>query len=170
MTARVQLSVNADGCDVDALVYCGAVTVTISADQDWDAFVAEAVAQEWVGVEALSGVSGDVGETVVANAAAFGQSVADTVASVKTWDQATDAQRTLAMADCEFTPNGSRLSRERLADGRPRFVPLTVDFLLKQGDLTVPIQDAGLAELLGVAPGERAPLAEVRNRILARRR
>lgn len=164
--ATTGLMVNDDACDVDGLVYCGALTVTVAAGEVWDEFVAKAVAQEWVGVEALAGQPGTVGSAVAANVHAFGQSVADTVASIHTWDREAGARRYLAAVDCEFGPDGSRLSRHRLRDGSPRYVPLKVSFLMKQGERTAPIHHEDLAALLGVEPGTRAALAQVRDRVL----
>lgn len=160
------ITVNDDGCDPTGLVYCGAVTVTVAAGEPWDGVVARAVAEEWVGLEALSGLPGTVGEVVAANPQLFGQSPGDTVAAVHTWDRQQQARAYLAMVYCEFGPDGSKLSRDLLADGTPRFVPLKVSFLLKQGDLTTPIRDQKLAELLGVSEGARVPLRQVRERLL----
>lgn len=147
--------VNADGCAVDDLSFCGAVTVTVPSGMRWADFVALAVEQGWVGVEALAAVSGTVGEAVARGAGAYGQRVADTVASVRAWDHATDRQRTFAMADCEFADSSSRFSRELGLE------ILDVAFLMRQGDLTTPVRDPELASLLGVALGGRAPLSTV---------
>jgi UDP-N-acetylmuramate dehydrogenase len=151
--------VNDDGCAVDDLSFCGAVQVTVPAAVPWDDFVDLAVQEQWVGVEALSGVPGTVGEVVARNAAAYGQRVGDVVASVRTWDLDTDRQRTFAAADCGFTPQGSRVSAGnlRILDGT---------FLMRQGDLTQPIYDETLAGLGGVGPGQRLPLIVVREAIL----
>ncbi len=151
-----EITVNADGCAVDDLSSCGAVTVTVPADVGWDDLVGTAVAQEWVGVEALSGLSGTVGEVVARAGAAYGQRVADVVASVRSWDRVEDRQRTFAFADCRFTSHGSRFT------GTDRYELLDISFLLRQGDLTSPVRDAGLAALLGVERGERVPLGQVR--------
>lgn len=156
-----EVAVNNDGCAVDDLSFCGAVTVTVPAEVVWDDLVAVAVAQEWVGVEALTGVPGTVGEVVARSAAAYGQRVADTVASVRTWDRDADRQLTFAAADCDFDSAGSRLSRSG------RLEVLDVAFLLRQGDLTAPIRDDTLAELLDSPPGARVPLTRVRTAILA---
>ena len=156
MVSGREITVNDDGCDVDDLSFCGAVSVTLPAEARWDDFVALAVEQEWVGVEALSGLPGTIGEVVTAGSAAYGQSVGETVASVRTWDETIDRQRTFAAADCEFAAGSSRFS-----DG-DRYRVLDVTFLLRQGDLTRPITDAALTGLLGIEPGQRAPLTAVR--------
>lgn len=157
--------VDDSACDVDGLSPCGGVTVTAPGDQAWDELVALAVASSWPGLEWLSGTRGDVAEVVRTNATAHGQSVGDVVASVRTWDRSTDAQRTLAWGDCRFGPGTSRL-QELLPDGQERYEILDVTLLFKQGDLTAPLQDEELAELLGVTVGERVRLGAVREALL----
>ena len=44
-----------------------------------------------------------------------------------------------------------------------RFDILDATFLFRQGDLTAPIHDEGLAERLGIGPGGRATLAALRD-------
>ena len=154
------MAVNADGCAVDDLSFCGAVTVTVPADAGWEDLVATAVAEEWVGVESLAGLSGTVGEVVARAGSAYGQRVSDVVASVRTWDRVEDRQRTFTFADCRFAPDASRFAE---AD---RYRLLDVSFLLRQGDLTSPIRDARLAAMLGIESGERVPLARVPAAIL----
>lgn len=161
------VDVNDEGCGVHDLVVCAAVTVTLAAGEPWDEFVASAVEHEWVGVEALSGLPGNVGNVVAANQVQLGQSIADTVASVRTWDRATDSQRTFAMVDCEFEPGSSRFSRELLPDGTPRYVILAAAFLLKQGETTPRVIDPALAKALGIQLGDRALLSRVRELILS---
>lgn len=153
---------NSDGCGVDDLSFCGAVSVTVPAEAVWDDFVAAAVAEQWVGVEALSGQLGTVGEVVAGGRTAYGQGVGEVVASVRTWDQETDRQRTFAAADCEFRAGSSRFNESE------RYRILDVAFLMRQGDLTAAIRDAGLMALLGVEPGERVPLEQVREALVRR--
>lgn len=162
------VSVDSTGCDVDDLVYCAAVQVRVGGDEAWGLLVERAIESEWVGVESLGGVAGTVAEVTRDNVSRYGQAVADTVASVRTWDRAVDAQRTFPLAECEFTPGGSRF-QERLADGSLRYEILDVAFLFTQGQLTAPVTDPALAEALGVETGRRVPLVEVRNVVLSRR-
>ena len=90
--------------------------------------------------------------------------VADTVVAVRTWDRETDAQRTFPLSECGFRPGGSRF-QEVLGDGSWRFEILDVAFLLKQGDLTAPVQDVALAAAVGIQRGQRVPLADVRDAV-----
>jgi UDP-N-acetylmuramate dehydrogenase len=144
---------------------CGGAMVTVAAGEVWDELVATAVARGWVGVEALSGIPGSVGATPIQNVGAYGQEVADTVASVRCWDRVQRAYRTIAAADCGF---GYRTSRFKRDPGR--FVVVEVTFQLRLGDLGAPMQYAELARTLGVEVGERAPSAAVRDAVLGLRR
>ncbi|MGN0064870.1 MAG: UDP-N-acetylmuramate dehydrogenase [Nocardioides sp.] len=155
----------ADADCPDDLACLGAVTVTVAAGEGWDDFVARAVEQGWVGVEALSGIPGSVGATPVQNVGAYGQSVSDTIAQVRVYDRVLRGVRTFAAADCGFDYRWSRFK----ADPQ-RHVVLSVTFLLKQGSLGAPVAYAELARALGVEPGQRAPLGDVREAVLGLRR
>jgi UDP-N-acetylmuramate dehydrogenase len=144
---------------------CSGATVRVAAGEDWDDLVLRAVQRGWVGVEALSGIPGSVGATPIQNVGAYGQEVAETIASVRCWDRQETAVRTLAAADCGF---GYRTSRFKRAPGR--FVVLSVTFQFRLGDLGAPVRYAELGRSLGVAPGERAPMARVREAVLELRR
>ena len=52
---------------------CGGAYVTVAAGESWDVLVERAVAEGWVGVEALSGIPGLVGATPIQNVGAYGQ-------------------------------------------------------------------------------------------------
>lgn len=158
------ISVDDSGCDADNLCWSGAVTVTATADEDWPALVELATRSGWSGVSALAARPGTVGEAVVHNLTAYGQQVADVVASVRTWDLATDRQRTFAAADCGFAPGRSRFLQEP-----GRYDVRQVDLLFRSATLTPPVTDDGLLELLGVGRGARVPLTEVRAAVLSSR-
>jgi UDP-N-acetylmuramate dehydrogenase len=142
----------------------GGVVVTVAAGESWDPFVALAVDQGWVGVEALSGIPGSVGATPIQNVGAYGQEVSAVIASVRVWDRRLRGLRTLAAADCGF---GYRTSRFKADPGR--HVVLEVRFKFRQGRLGAPVTYAELATALGIAPGERAPMKEVRRAVLGLR-
>ncbi|SDD32783.1 UDP-N-acetylmuramate dehydrogenase [Nocardioides lianchengensis] len=144
---------------------CGGVLATVAAGETWDDLVALAVERGWVGVEALSGIPGSVGATPIQNVGAYGQEVAQTIASVRVWDRRLRGVRTFAAADCGF---GYRYSRFKADPGR--HVVLSVTFQLRQGSLGAPVAYAELARTLGVEVGARAPLADVRAAVLGLRR
>ena len=140
---------------------CGGVMVRVAAGETWDDFVATAVERGWVGVEALSGIPGSVGATPIQNVGAYGQEVAQTIASVRVWDRTLKGVRTFAAADCGFGYRHSRFKADP-----SRHVVLTVDFQLRPGTLGAPVEYAELARTLGVEVGQRAPLADVRRAVL----
>ncbi len=143
---------------------CGGVLVRVAAGEAWDDFVATAVERGWTGVEALSGIPGSVGATPIQNVGAYGQEVAQTVASVRVWDRTLKGLRTFAAADCGFGYRHSRFKADP-----SRHVVLTVDFQLRPGTLGAPIEYAELARTIGVEAGQRAPLADVRGAVLGLR-
>ena len=155
----------ADADCPDDLGCLGAVTVRVAAGEDWDGFVAHAVSSGWVGVEALAGIPGTVGATPIQNVGAYGQEVGQVVASVRAWDRRDRTQRTFAAADCGF---GYRTSRFKEEPGR--YLVLDVTFLMRQGTLGGPVAYAELAAALGVEPGARVPLGDVREAVLGLRR
>lgn len=161
--------VDTRGLTVEAEDPCGGATIRVAAGEPWDGVVAAAVEHGWAGVEALSGIPGSTGATPMQNVGAYGQEVSETIASVRTWDRQQGRVRTLAAADCEFAYRHSRFKEERYRGG-PRFVVLEVTFQLRLADLSGPIRYPELARTLGVEVADRAPLARVRDAVLALRR
>ena len=157
------------GVVLEAADRCGGAAVRVAAGEPWDDVVAHAVSRHWIGVEALSGIPGLTGATPVQNVGAYGQDVAGTIASVRTWDRQEGRVRTLASADCEFAYRTSRFKQEQFRDG-PRFVILEVTFQLRLADLSEPIRYAELARALGVEVGARVPVEQVRATVLELRR
>src|SRR5690554_1541891 len=145
--------------DVDADVTlvndgaCGGLTITSAAGVSWDALVARAVAQQWSGFEAMSGIPGSVGATPVQNVGAYGAEVADLLAQVRTWDRHRNEVRTLPLIACEFSYRNSLFKRSMTGgadDGRawtptPRFVILSVTFHERMASLSAPVRYAQLA-------------------------
>lgn len=151
-------------CESDAIAACGGILLTVAAGEPWDDLVKRAVTEEWVGLEALSGIPGLVGATPMQNVGAYGQEVAQTLWTVRTYDREARAIRTFANADCRF---GYRTSRFK---GSDRYLILEVTYQVRQGDLSAPIRYAELARTLDIGQGERAPLTEVRAAVLELRR
>ncbi len=148
--------------DIDS---CSGATLTVQAGENWDALVARAVDEKWNGVEALAGIPGSVGATPIQNVGAYGQEVAQTIASVRAYDRYDRQTRTIAAADCGFGYRSSRFKQEP-----HRFVVLTVTFQLPLGDLGAPVTYTELARTLGAGVGERVPAARVREAVLDLRR
>lgn len=152
---------------------CAGASVTVPAGTPWTDVVDRAVAEGWVGVEALAGIPGSTGATPVQNVGAYGQEVAGVVSTVRTWDRAERRIRTLAVGELGFGYRTSVLKRS-LRDGdvpsrwapTPRFVVLEVGLQLRLGTLSAPIAYAELARRLGVDVGGVAPLVDVRAAVL----
>ncbi|MCB2412959.1 UDP-N-acetylmuramate dehydrogenase [Demequina sp. TTPB684] len=157
---------------------CGGLTITAAAGVPWDALVERAVASKWSGFEALSGIPGSTGATPVQNVGAYGADVSEIIAQVRTWDRATQSVRTLPLMSLGFSYRDSLLKRSMRGgadDGAlwapsPRYVVLSVTFHTRMASLSAPVRYAQLAAALGVQQGERVPITEVREAVLALRR
>lgn len=165
--ARRDISVQDDGM-------CGGVSVTVAAGVPWDQFVARAVHEGWVGIEALSGIPGSTGATPIQNVGAYGAEVADVLALVRVWDRLEQRVCSIPRVDCQFAYRDSvfkRSMRGGAPDGAvwhptPRYVVLDVTFQMRHGDLSAPIRYAQLAAALDTQEGQRSPLEEVRAAVL----
>jgi UDP-N-acetylmuramate dehydrogenase len=98
------------------------------------------------------------------NVGAYGQEVAETIWSVRTYDREARSIRTFANAECGFAYRTSRFK------GSDRYVILSATYQLRLGTLGVPVQYAELARVLGVEIGDRAKLGDVRAAVLELRR
>jgi UDP-N-acetylmuramate dehydrogenase len=78
------------------------VTYTVPAGVEWDRFVLSVCEQGVSGVECLAGIPGTVGGTPVQNVGAYGQEVAETIASVRALDLENNRFVELSNAECGF--------------------------------------------------------------------
>jgi UDP-N-acetylmuramate dehydrogenase len=101
----------------------------VAAGEDWDAFVARAVAENCAGIECLAGIPGTVGGTPVQNVGAYGQEVASVIERVRAFDRERCEFVELAAAECGFSYRHSRFNCE----DRGRFVVACVDFRMRPG-------------------------------------
>jgi UDP-N-acetylmuramate dehydrogenase len=138
--------------------------LTVAAGEDWDALVAMCVAEGLQGFECLSGIPGSVGATPIQNVGAYGQEVSETVESVRVLDRATGAVVDMSSAECRFVYRGSVFKYH------DRRVVLSVTFALRDQPLSEPLRYAELCRALDVPIGGAAPLADVREAVLALRR
>jgi len=141
------------------------VLVQAAAGEPWDGLVARCVADGLVGVECLAGIPGSTGATPIQNVGAYGQEIADTLASVRVLDRRSGEVRSLPPEDCGFGYRTSAFKREP-----GRWVVLEVTLALRRGELGAPIRYAELARTLDVPLGGSAPLESVRDAVLALRR
>jgi len=146
---------------------CSGLRLGVAAGHDWDAFVAEAVDLGAVGVEGLSGIPGSAGATPIQNVGAYGQEVGQSIAWIRALDRETGEIRGMQSRCLEFAYRDSVFKRNP-----DKYVVLTVWFgfeppaASEAERLSAPIRYAELARALGVAEGERAPLAQVRDAVL----
>jgi UDP-N-acetylmuramate dehydrogenase len=138
--------------------------LTVAAGEDWDALVAQCVADGLQGFECLSGIPGSVGATPIQNVGAYGQEVAETIVSVRVFDRETGRVEDMTAADCGFE------YRSSIFKYHDRRVVLSVTFQLREATESGPLRYAELARTLGIAPGGTAPLAAVREAVLGLRR
>jgi UDP-N-acetylmuramate dehydrogenase len=150
---------------IEGAEVCGAGRVRAAAGEAWDPFVAQMVAQGYAGVEALSGIPGSVGATPIQNVGAYGQEVAQTIASVRVLDRRTGEVRELPAQECGFGYRSSRFKADP-----ERYVVLAVTFELARTGASRPIRYAELARALQAGIGDTAPLEEVRQTVLRLRR
>jgi UDP-N-acetylmuramate dehydrogenase len=109
----------------------GKVLFEAGAGESWDRFVSHSVMAHCAGVECLSGIPGSVGGTPVQNVGAYGQEVAETIASVQVLDLRDGAGqvRELCPEACGF---GYRTSIFNTTE-RGRFIVLRVTYALTPG-------------------------------------
>ena len=150
---------------VEAHVQERHVRVRVAAGEGWDTLVARAVDSGWSGIEALSGIPGSVGATPIQNVGAYGAEVADVITSLDVLDRRTGEVSPMPPDQVGF---GYRTSALKQAPGR--WVVLSVTFRLALDPLSAPVRYAELARALGLAVGDRAPLADVRAAVLELRR
>lgn len=143
----------------------GRLRLDVAAGENWDALVAACVEQGLSGVEALAGIPGSVGATPIQNVGAYGQEVADVIVGVRALDRLSGEIHELDNEACLFDYRSSVFKRDP-----GRWLVLRVRFALEPAPESEPIRYAELAARLGVAEGERAPLAAVRDAVLALRR
>jgi UDP-N-acetylmuramate dehydrogenase len=142
----------------------GRVRITVAAGEPWDELVAGCVADGLAGIECLSGIPGSAGATPIQNVGAYGEEVSETVIAVRAYDRTAGEVVELTPQQCGF---GYRTSAFK---GSPRHLLLDVTFELERARLSRPIRYGQLATELGLEAGERAPLGEVRDAVLALRR
>ncbi|WP_029090283.1 UDP-N-acetylmuramate dehydrogenase [Brevibacterium album] len=148
----------------------GCVLVTAQAGHVWDDLVAESVERGLSGLEALSGIPGSVGASPVQNVGAYGAEVADTLVSLRAFDRLTGREREFLPAELGFGYRTSLLKRSAAELGLVRYVVLSVTFALRGGaGAAASVRYGQLAAALGAELGDRVPVAQVREAVIALR-
>ncbi len=168
-----------DAVSLEDFSGCGGNSVRVAAGVTWDDFVSFCIDEEWMGVEALSGIPGTVGAAPIQNIGAYGQEVAETLASVSALDRLTGRIEHLPLFDLHMGYRNSMLKRslldEKVGGGKKwgptgRWVVLEVEFQFRNASLSSPIRYAELAKKLDVNLGDRVPSKELRQAVLELRR
>jgi len=152
----------------------GGVIVTVAAGENWDRLVEWAVGEKLSGIECLAGIPGLAGATPIQNVGAYGQEVARAITAVRVFDRDVSEVLTLDALSCGFGYRTSLFKRTPLRPGETgptgRYVVLDVTFSLARDPMSAPVRYAELATRLGIAVGDQAPLADVREAVLGLRR
>lgn len=125
-TGYAGLVVHLDVRGIETEEQDGAVLVTASAGEPWDAFVSMTVVRGWAGLECLSGIPGRVGATPIQNVGAYGQEVSETIVSVDAIDRLDGSPRTFCPEECGFAYRTSRFKHAE----RDRWIITAVTFRL----------------------------------------
>ncbi|GAB2931071.1 UDP-N-acetylmuramate dehydrogenase [Rhodococcus aerolatus] len=138
--------------------------VEADAGVGWDHLVRACVEAGLGGLECLAGIPGSTGATPVQNVGAYGVEVADVLDGVELLERATGERRWVPAAELGL---GYRTSVLKHTD---RAVVLTVRFRLRTDGASAPLRYGELSRVLGAAPEQRLPAADVRDAVLALRR
>ncbi|WP_414646277.1 UDP-N-acetylmuramate dehydrogenase [Corynebacterium sp. UBA2622] len=130
-------------------------TLRAGAGTVWDDVVAFAVDNGLGGIEALSGIPGSAGATPVQNVGAYGAEISDVLSRVRLWNRETGTDEWVPAESLDLAYRWSNLKFTG------RAVVLEVELELEPTELSRPLRHLG---------GERLPLAEARENILATRR
>jgi UDP-N-acetylmuramate dehydrogenase len=107
----------------------GLMQFDVGAGEEWDKFVAAAVARNCAGIECLSGIPGSVGGTPVQNVGAYGQEVAQTIEGVQALDLKDGEVHELCRDACGFSYRTSIFNTSE----RGRYIILRVTYVLMPG-------------------------------------
>ena len=144
--------------DIDVTVANGLVRADAGAV--WDDVVALSVDCGLGGIECLSGIPGNAGAVPVQNVGAYGAETSDVLTQVYLYERATRTATWVPAADLELAYRYSNLKFTG------RGVVLAIELQLTTDGLSTPLRFGQLTQ----NPGERRPVAEVREEVLKLRR
>ena len=137
------------------------VTVRVQAGHSWDEFVAWAVANDYAGVEAMSGIPGSVGATPVQNVGGYGQEVSEVITQVEFLQKDSDEAMIRPASYFEFSYRDSALKH-----GLEGLVGWVEFRLQKLAGMSVPMKSGQITEHVGAEYGSALPLEQVRKTVL----
>lgn len=111
------------------------LTVTIGAGEIWDDIARQFSEQDWSGIEAMSGIPGTAGATVIQNVGAYGQEIVDTLQTVQVYDTTTKQPVTLTTEDCRLAYRDSIFRSEALG----RYIVTSITIQLTHTQLQPPL-------------------------------
>lgn len=144
--------------DIDASVADGIIRADAGAV--WDDVVALSVDCGLGGIECLSGIPGNAGAVPVQNVGAYGAETSDVLTQVYLYERST---RTASWVPAEDLELAYRYSNLKFTG---RGVVLAIELQLNTDGLSKPLRFGQLTQ----NPGERRPVAEVREEVLKLRR
>lgn len=144
--------------DIDVSVASGLVRADAGAV--WDDVVALSVDCGLGGIECLSGIPGNAGAVPVQNVGAYGAETSDVLTQVYLYERATRTATWVPAADLELAYRYSNLKFTG------RGVVLAIELQLTTDGLSRPLRFGQLTQ----NPGERRPVADVREDVLKLRR
>ncbi|WP_038170385.1 UDP-N-acetylmuramate dehydrogenase [Tomitella biformata] len=150
-------------CVANAEVAVEGSVLTAEAGAEWDHVVATAVTHGLGGIECLSGIPGSAGATPVQNVGAYGVEVAEVLRRVELLDRVTGEVRWAAPSELGLAYRSSVLKHSDDA------LVLRVELDLTADGLSAPVRYRELTAALGAAEGDRLPVAQVRETVLALR-
>lgn len=145
-----------------------ALHLRIAAGEPWDAVAQLAVDNGWAGIEALSGIPGSSGAAPIQNIGAYGQELSSSLVAIEFLDFVTGEVERISASELGLGYRTSLLKQGRQG------VVLSIELALAerpsgQTALSAPVGYAQLAETLGVRIGDRVPLVDLRETVLALR-
>jgi len=112
--------------------------LTVGSGENWDNVVERSVQAGLSGIECMSLIPGSAGATIIQNAGAYGQEIANTLTVVEAYDTLTKDFVSLPASDCGF---GYRFSRFKTVD-RGRFFITGMTIHLTRTTLAPPFYGA----------------------------
>lgn len=140
------------------------VALRVQAGEDWDEFVSWCIDRNYAGIEAMSGIPGSVGATLVQNVGAYGQEVSQVIVAAEFFDFETLKVELKPASFFNFAYRDSALKHS------VRGVIGFVDFRLKKlGGLSVPMASGQITNYVKAEYGSQLPLKTVRETVLTLR-
>ena len=148
----------------------GRTVVRVEAGTDWDDVVAWAVDHALAGIEALSGIPGQIGSAVMQNLGAYGQDVGGVLAAATLLDRADGSVRRWHADELGLGYRTSmlRASMEQVGSPwtpSPRWIVLEAYLALSASESGT-VDHPQLARALGCEVGVEIPIRQIRSAVL----